>query len=130
MPSCVAPRSAATNGMPVIKSDKIKMDWYEPADRAERDITPPGDRLANPFDEIDKGVTVEQAIAETARCFSCGLCFGCDNCWMYCQNNCFKRIDDKIPGALLRRSTSPYVTAARNVRGVPLRVPRSRVASV
>lgn len=89
---------AATNGMPIIKSDKIKMDWYEPADRAERDITPPGDRLSDPFAEIDKGVTVEEAIAETARCFSCGLCFGCDNCWMYCQNNCFKRIDDKTPG--------------------------------
>jgi thioredoxin reductase/ferredoxin len=89
---------AATNGMPVIKSDKIKMDWYEPADRAERDIIPPADRLSDPFAEIDRGVTVDQAIAETARCFSCGLCFGCDNCWMYCQNNCFKRVDDKIPG--------------------------------
>ncbi len=89
---------ASTNGRPVIKSNKIKMDWYEAADRAERAVTPPADRLSDPFAEIDKGVTVEQAIAETARCFSCGLCFGCDNCWMYCQNNCFKRVDSKTPG--------------------------------
>jgi len=89
---------ASTNGRPIIKSDKIKLDWYEAADRAEREVTPPADRLSDPFAEIDKGVTTDQAIAEAARCFSCGLCFGCDNCWMYCQNNCFKRIDVKTPG--------------------------------
>jgi NADPH-dependent glutamate synthase beta subunit-like oxidoreductase len=88
----------APNGMEVINHEKIKMAWYEPADRAERQIIPPEERQAKPFEEIDTGVTTEQAIAETARCFSCGLCFGCENCWMYCQNNCFKKVDEKSPG--------------------------------
>jgi formate dehydrogenase beta subunit len=26
----------------------------------------------------------EQFLAEVERCFSCGLCMGCEACWMYC----------------------------------------------
>ena len=40
----------------------------------------------------------EQALEEATRCFSCGLCFGCENCWMYCQNNCFKKVKELTPG--------------------------------
>jgi NADPH-dependent glutamate synthase beta subunit-like oxidoreductase/Pyruvate/2-oxoacid:ferredoxin oxidoreductase delta subunit len=90
--------SPGAPNMPATSQDRIKMDWYEAAERAQRDITPPEDRLAKPFEEIDRGVTAEQAVDETSRCFSCGLCFGCDNCWMYCQSNCFKRIDEKSQG--------------------------------
>jgi Pyruvate/2-oxoacid:ferredoxin oxidoreductase delta subunit len=85
-------------GMSVIEHDKIKMDWYDPIERSERDIIPPEDRLGKPFEEIDRGISVEQTLDEASRCFSCGLCFGCDNCWMYCQSNCFKRLDEKSPG--------------------------------
>jgi Pyruvate/2-oxoacid:ferredoxin oxidoreductase delta subunit len=49
------------------------------------------ERLARPEDEVDLGLTSEQALDELARCFSCGKCFGCENCWMYCQNNCFAK---------------------------------------
>ena len=49
-------------------------------------------------DEMDLGITAEAALAETERCFSCGLCFGCENCWMYCQNNCFKKVKELSPG--------------------------------
>jgi formate dehydrogenase major subunit len=86
------------SGMSVIEHGRIKMDWYDAIERAERDITPPEDRLGKPFEEIDRGITAEQAVTETSRCFSCGLCFGCDNCWMYCQSNCFKRVEDKSQG--------------------------------
>jgi Pyruvate/2-oxoacid:ferredoxin oxidoreductase delta subunit len=26
------------------------------------------------------------------------MCFGCENCWMYCQNNCFKKTKELQPG--------------------------------
>ena len=71
-------------GSPILH-DKIKLDWYEPAKRAERRVLPPEERLANPDKEIDAGLTHDDAIAEAARCLSCGKCFGCENCWMYCQ---------------------------------------------
>jgi Pyruvate/2-oxoacid:ferredoxin oxidoreductase delta subunit len=43
-------------------------------------------------------MTPEDAIAETARCMSCGRCFGCENCWMYCQNNVFAKANPVTPG--------------------------------
>jgi len=83
---------------PPIGPERIKLAFYEDAPRAERRILSPEERLARPFDEVDLGITGEQAIAEVARCFSCGLCFDCENCWMYCQNSCFKKAAGPAPG--------------------------------
>jgi len=79
---------------PKVGPEKIKLDWYKPAARAERAVAGPAERLAKPMDEIDRGITREQAVDEAARCFSCGLCFACENCWMYCQNSCFAKVTD------------------------------------
>ena len=68
------------------------------AEPATRKILSPEERLAKPMDEMDLGITQEQALDETTRCFSCGMCFGCENCWMYCQNNCFKKVKQLKPG--------------------------------
>jgi NADPH-dependent glutamate synthase beta subunit-like oxidoreductase/Pyruvate/2-oxoacid:ferredoxin oxidoreductase delta subunit len=76
----------------VILHDKMKLEWYKPADRNERKVLAPEERLANPDQEIDLGITGEQVLAEVNRCMSCGLCFACENCWMYCQNNCFTKM--------------------------------------
>ena len=83
---------------PPIGAERIKMDFYPAADRAERTVLSAEERLARPFDEADRGITREQALEEAARCFSCGLCFACENCWMYCQNSCFKKLPEPVPG--------------------------------
>ncbi|MFO7693704.1 MAG: NAD(P)-binding protein [Vicinamibacterales bacterium] len=76
---------------PTVGPERIKLDYYEPKPRAIRKGLGPEERLARPTEEVDQGIDLESAIAETTRCFSCGLCFGCERCWMYCQNNCFKK---------------------------------------
>jgi len=86
---------------PEIGPDRLLLDFYEPKPRAEREIMSPFDRLANPLDEIDKGITAEAALAEVERCFSCGLCFGCERCWMYCTPACFKKVQAPVPGHYL-----------------------------
>jgi NADPH-dependent glutamate synthase beta subunit-like oxidoreductase/Pyruvate/2-oxoacid:ferredoxin oxidoreductase delta subunit len=83
---------------PGIGKDRLRMDWYEAKPRAERDVLSPEARLADPYGEMDLGITQEKALEEVNRCFSCGLCFGCENCWMYCQNNCFKKTKEIEPG--------------------------------
>jgi formate dehydrogenase beta subunit len=55
-------------------------------------VRSPEDRLANPLEEIDCGITEEQALFESTRCFSCGSCFACERCWMYCTPSCFKKV--------------------------------------
>jgi len=81
-----------------ILHDKLKLDWYEAKPRVERPVLAPEERLANPQKEIDLGISPEEALEESARCFSCGKCFGCENCWMYCQNNCFTKLQQPQHG--------------------------------
>ena len=62
---------------PVIKSDKLKLDYYKPAAR---------------FDASAPVMGEEEVIAEATRCMSCGMCMDCEVCWMYCTNNCFVKL--------------------------------------
>ena len=83
---------------PSLDKNRVKLDFYDKADRNERTHRPKDEWLAKPDDEIDLGLTREQALAEAGRCMSCGICFGCERCWMYCTPACFKKVDDPSPG--------------------------------
>ncbi|CAB5500651.1 Protein similar to glutamate synthase [NADPH] small chain, clustered with sulfite reductase [uncultured Gammaproteobacteria bacterium] len=49
------------------------------------------DNVLGNFEERLIGYSEEEAKAESGRCMSCGLCFECDNCVMYCpQDAVFK----------------------------------------
>lgn len=39
------------------------------------------------FEEVQKGLTEENALFEARRCLSCGNCFECDNCYGICPDN-------------------------------------------
>lgn len=91
---------------PPVLPEQIKMDFYEAKPRAEVQILAPEERLKRPFDEVGLGITQEEFLAESTRCFSCGLCFNCENCWMYCQNNCFKKAPEPRPGNYYQISLS------------------------
>jgi len=54
--------------------------------------------LAEPGLEIDHTLSSEQACQEAERCLSCGLCFGCQQCFMYCNAAGFTRIEQAAPG--------------------------------
>lgn len=61
---------------PTIRSGNIKLDWYPVAQRLE-----PGASIGE-----------SEAIAEAARCMSCGMCMDCETCWMYCSASCFVKL--------------------------------------
>ena len=90
------PKAAGKRDM--IRAEKLKIDWYEPKERTQRQVKSPEERLAHPFEEVDLGLTAEDALVELSRCFSCGQCFGCENCWMYCQANVFGKEPQPTPG--------------------------------
>ena len=83
---------------PKIPATKLKLDFYEGKPREQRGAVPAAERLANPHGEIDLGITKEQVVAEASRCMSCGFCFGCERCWMYCTPSCFKKVSEPAPG--------------------------------
>lgn len=81
-----------------ITAAKMRLDFYEAKPRAQREMLEASVRLANPHAEIDRGITRDQALQEAARCMSCGLCFGCERCWMYCTPSCFAKVAEPAPG--------------------------------
>jgi formate dehydrogenase major subunit len=87
----------AAKGTP-IPVGRIKLDFYEAKPRTRRGQLDPAARLADPHAEIDRGITKEQLVEESARCMSCGLCFGCERCWMYCTPSCFTKVNPPTPG--------------------------------
>ena len=44
-------------------------------------------RRTSSFDEVQGGLTRENALFEARRCLSCGNCFECDNCYGVCPDN-------------------------------------------
>jgi NADPH-dependent glutamate synthase beta subunit-like oxidoreductase len=75
---------------PVIQSDRLKLSWYKESSRHERERLPVAARDMDA--EIEKGLSDPEAFEEAKRCMSCGMCFNCENCWMYCTNNGFVRL--------------------------------------
>lgn len=47
------------------------------------------------FDERMMGLSENETIAEAKRCMSCGLCFECDNCVVFCPQEAVKRTPKK-----------------------------------
>lgn len=73
-----------------IGSDRVKLDWYKPAERHQRREVPVEQRA--PDTEVQLALSDEEALDEAKRCMSCGLCMDCETCWMYCTNNCFAKL--------------------------------------
>jgi NADPH-dependent glutamate synthase beta subunit-like oxidoreductase len=61
--------------------------WYY--SDAPKTIRPQLDaaRRTSSFDEVQGGLTEENALFEARRCLSCGNCFECDNCYGVCPDN-------------------------------------------
>jgi NADPH-dependent glutamate synthase beta subunit-like oxidoreductase len=71
----------------VIKSDRMLLDHYTRMDRHEPTSIDPDQRLGDMDLEVNLGLTPDDVIAEAQRCMSCGYCFDCEKCWMYCQDS-------------------------------------------
>ena len=85
----------------VISSDKLFLGHfaYTLRNLREEDV-PTADEVLNHFAERTTGFSDEQAIAEAGRCMSCGMCFECDNCVIYCPQDAVFRVkkDQKTMG--------------------------------
>ncbi|SPE43172.1 Iron-sulfur-binding protein, glutamate synthase (DsrL/gltD) [Candidatus Sulfopaludibacter sp. SbA3] len=75
---------------PCIGPERVKLDWYKPAERHQRAHVPVAARSAGT--EIQVGLAEAEALDEARRCMSCGMCMDCETCWMYCTNNCFAKL--------------------------------------
>ena len=76
----------------IIGTDEMFLGHFDYTNRNLRSTdVPSSDDVLGHFAERQAGLTEESAIAEAGRCMSCGMCFECDNCVIYCpQDAVFK----------------------------------------
>ena len=76
----------------VIPHEELFLGHFQYSERHRRKIvTLTAEQALNNFEERVLPLTETEAQAEAKRCMSCGLCFECDNCVVYCpQTAVFK----------------------------------------
>lgn len=65
--------------------DTINTAYHPTAPALRPTHVEPVKRLKS-FDEVQNPLSQQDAIAEAGRCFSCGTCTYCDNCYFYCPD--------------------------------------------
>jgi len=69
----------------VCKSEELFLGHFPYQERIKRtEIGPSAEEVLGHFAERMVGLTDKQAVDEAKRCMSCGMCFECDNCVIYC----------------------------------------------
>ena len=69
----------------VIRHDRLYLGYFtpsEPPQRPRREVDPEG--VIGDFDERLQPLEADTARQEARRCMSCGMCFECDQCRIYC----------------------------------------------
>jgi NADPH-dependent glutamate synthase beta subunit-like oxidoreductase len=70
--------------------NRMNMTYFPHFPRVQQTLLPPTTRKKTQ-DEVIQAYTEEQAIEEASRCFSCGTCNACDNCYLVCPEPCIVR---------------------------------------
>ncbi len=92
----------------VIPHDKLFLGHFGYVARKHRGIvTLDKETALGNFDERLGVLSQEEAVAEAKRCMSCGMCFECDNCVVYCPQTAVSRVK-KSEATLGRYVTTDY----------------------
>ena len=77
----------------VIGSKDLFLGHFQYVPRIERtEDVPTAEEVLGHFHERLNPLAEEQAVAETKRCMSCGMCFECDNCVIFCPQDAVFRV--------------------------------------
>jgi len=77
----------------ILAADELFLGhWKEENRNLREENVPEGDAVLGHFAERMVKFSEEQAIAEAGRCMSCGMCFECDNCVIYCPQDAVFRV--------------------------------------
>jgi len=85
----------------VIKSKELYLGHFAFTPRVRRnEDVPTADEVLGHFAERMLPLSEEQVVAEAKRCMSCGMCFECDACVIYCPQDAVSRVkkDKKTTG--------------------------------
>ncbi|UCG52664.1 MAG: FAD-dependent oxidoreductase [Candidatus Latescibacterota bacterium] len=78
------------NERQVITMSDINAAYFTPT-RQVATTHRPLEEMKNRFDEVKQGLEEGEVRQEIDRCMSCGVCNGCDICWMFCPDAAISR---------------------------------------
>ncbi len=70
----------------VMPYEGLNAAYFRHAPRIEAPLAPAAERRRSQQVEVTLAYSREQAVAESDRCMSCGVCNGCDNCYIVCPD--------------------------------------------
>ena len=77
----------------IVPSDRLFLGHFEYDPRNRRTGRGPDEnQVLSHFEERHQGLDSDTARAEAGRCMSCGMCFECDNCVIYCPQDAVFRV--------------------------------------
>jgi len=77
----------------IVPSDELFLGHFPYEARYKRkESTITADSVLGSFGERIEGLTEEEAQLEANRCMSCGMCFECDNCVIFCPQDAIFRV--------------------------------------
>ncbi len=85
----------------IISSERLYLGHFNyEARHLREEHGPDSEQVLGDFAERSKCLSDEQAVEEAGRCMSCGMCFECDNCVIYCPQDAVYRVkkDSKTMG--------------------------------
>ena len=74
----------------IMDLNRMNMTYFPHFPRVKQELLNPATRKKTQ-DEVIQSFTEEQAVEEAGRCFSCGTCNACDNCYLVCPEPCIVR---------------------------------------
>ena len=98
---------------------KLKLESRESVAAARPERLSLEKRLRDPFAETERTLDDERFLREVERCFSCGSCFGCEQCTMYCTSGCYTRLSEVGPGAYFSLSLDACQSCGKCVEVCP-----------
>ena len=79
------PENGERSDRRVVDYENMNTVFFKKDERFEFRSRKPDERTSD-FDEIVQGASTEEALAESNRCFSCGVCTLCEVCWHFCPD--------------------------------------------
>ena len=94
MAQWINPPPAATHRINrVVTYEDLNCSYFEPRPRERMPQISDVARGVGSFDEVNLGFSEKTAIQEAERCFVCGTCSFCENCYTFCPDSTVWRKD-------------------------------------
>ncbi len=76
----------------VVTFEELNTDYFQTSKRNEAPRGPAKKRIKG-FEEVTSVLEEDKALREAERCFGCGTCNGCENCYVFCPDASIMRTE-------------------------------------